>query len=50
MNGIVLIAAAVLAMSGALLFVLGHTGWGMVIWVGAAVVSQSFTWPSSDEA
>lgn len=41
MNAFVLIAAAVLASLGALLFALDYIGWGLALWVGAAVVSQS---------
>ncbi|QPF74055.1 hypothetical protein G8A07_14780 [Roseateles sp. DAIF2] len=41
MNVIVLIAAAALAALGALLFALDYIGWGLALWVGAAVVSQS---------
>lgn len=41
MNAITLIAAAALAVLGALLFAWDQIGWGLALWVGAAVVSQS---------
>lgn len=42
MKVLTLIAAAVLATLGALLFALDYIGWGLALWVGAAVLSQSF--------
>jgi len=42
MKVLTLIAAAVLASLGALLITLNYIGWGVALWVGAAVLSQSF--------
>ncbi|MDY0747541.1 hypothetical protein SNE35_23765 [Paucibacter sp. R3-3] len=42
MKVLTLIAAAVLASLGALLITLHYIGWGLALWVGAAVLSQSF--------